>query len=162
MIIPIYLKCYSNSIFSFRPNYLKVFVLTGVMVFEAIVLSLQKLLGPKFFYFKKYKQPKYNYFRKKSEISESELEQECVICLENIGKITEYIEPKKNKNEKFNLEKKINDFISKMKNINKNERPFMVTPCHHIFHSRCLELWLEQKNECPYCRAKIPPLEMYY
>ena len=162
MIIPIYLKCYSNSIFSFRPNYLKVFILTGVMVFEAIVLSLQKLLGPKFFYFKKYKQPKYNYFRKKSEISESELEQECVICLENIGKITEYIEPKKNKNEKFNLEKKINDFISKMKNINKNERPFMVTPCHHIFHSRCLELWLEQKNECPYCRAKIPPLEVYY
>ena len=162
MIIPIYLKCYSNSIFSFRPNYLKVFILNGVMVFEAIVLSLQKLLGPKFFYFKKYKQPKYNYFRKKSEITENDLEQECVICLENIGKITEYIVPNKNKNEKFDLEKKINDFISKIKNINKNEKPFMVTPCHHIFHSRCLELWLEQKNECPYCRAKIPPLEMYY
>ena len=28
MIIPIYLKCYSNSIFSFRPNYLKVFALS--------------------------------------------------------------------------------------------------------------------------------------
>ena len=162
MIIPIYLKCYSNSIFSFRPNYLKVSILNGIMVFEAIVLSLQKLLGPKFFYFKKYKQPKYNYFRKKNEISENDLEQECVICLENLGKITEYVEPKKNKNEKFNLEKKINEFISKMKNINKNERPFMVTPCHHIFHSRCLELWLDQKNECPYCRAKIPPLEVYY
>ena len=84
MFIPIYLKCYSNSIFSFRPNFLKVILLDGVLFIEAIILSLQKLFGPKFFLTKKYKQLKYDYFRKKSEINEAELEQECVICLENI------------------------------------------------------------------------------
>jgi hypothetical protein len=164
MIIPIYLKCYSSSIFSFRPNYLKVIILDGILFIEAIILSLQKLIGPKFFLTKKYKQPKYDYFRKKSEISEADLEQECVICLENIGKINEDneidINNKKDKNEKFNFEKYINDLVKKLQNKNNSDKPYMVTPCHHIFHSRCLELWLEQKNECPYCRSKIPPLEI--
>ena len=102
----------SNSIFSFRPNYLKVFILDGIIFIEAIILSLQKLIGPKFFLTKKYKQPKYDYFRKKNEICEADLEQECVICLENIGKITKNIDDEnninKNKNnikEKFDLEK---------------------------------------------------------
>ena len=170
MFIPFYLKGYPNSIFSFRPNYLKVIILDGVIFIEAIILSLQKLIGPKFFLTKKYKQPKYVYFRKKSDISEADLEQECVICLENIGKIYDEFENEKNnnndnnnnqnKNEKFNLEKYIINLLSKFQKKHKNEKPFMVTPCHHIFHSRCLELWLEQKNECPYCRAKIPPLEI--
>ncbi len=161
MFIPIYLKCYSNSIFSFRPNYLKVILLDGVLFIEAIILSLQKLFGPKFFLTKKYKQLKYDYFRKKSEINEAELEQECVICLENIGKICEDTEnDKKIKQEKFNFEKYINDLVKKMQNNNNKDKPYMVTPCHHIFHARCLELWLEQKNECPYCRSKIPPLEI--
>ena len=113
---------------------------------------------------KKYKQPKYDYFRKKNEISEADLEQECVICLDNIGKINENegddYEKQKNKKESFDLEKYIENFVKKYQNKNKNEKPFMITPCHHIFHSRCLELWLEQKNECPYCRQKIPPLEI--
>ena len=162
MFIPVYLKCYPNSIFSFRPNYLKVIILNGIIILEAIILSLQKLIGPKFFLTKKYKQPKYDYFRKKSDINESDLEQQCVICLDNLGRINEEfnVEKSQNKNETFNFEKKINDYITKMKNKNRNNKPLMVTPCHHIFHTRCLELWLEQKNECPYCRAKIPPLEV--
>ena len=164
MSIPIYLKCYPNSIFSYRPNYLKVIILNGVLFLESVIVSLQKLLGPKFFLTKKYKQPKYDYFRKKNEINEADLEQECVICLDNIGKINEntgddYNKPK-NKNERIDLEKYIENLVKKYKNKNKNEKPYMVTPCHHIFHSRCLELWLEQKNECPYCRQKIPPLEI--
>ena len=162
MFIPMYLKCYPNSIFSFRPNYLKVIILDGIVFLEAIILSLQKLIGPKFFLTKKYKQPKYDYFRKKSELNEADLEQQCVICLDNLGRITEEfnVEKSQNKDEKLNFEKKINDFITKIKNKNRNNKPLMVTPCHHIFHTRCLELWLEQKNECPYCRAKIPPLEV--
>ena len=164
MFIPIYLKCYPNSIFSYRPNYLKVIILDGVLAIEAIIVSLQKIIGPKFFLTKKYKQPKYDYFRKKNEINETDLEQECVICLENIGKINEDSdsseEKPKNKNEKFNLEKYIEKWAKKIQSKHKNDKPFMVTPCHHLFHSRCLELWLEQKNECPYCRRKIPPLEI--
>ncbi|KAI8926783.1 hypothetical protein BC831DRAFT_425303 [Entophlyctis helioformis] len=34
---------------------------------------------------------------------------------------------------------------------------YMVTPCHHIFHTECLERWMEIKLECPVCRAELPP-----
>ena len=158
--VPIYLKCYPNSIFSFKPNYLKAFILDIVLIFEAIILSLQKLLGPKFFLTKKYKQPKFDYYKQENEIDEKIKNQECVICLENIGKISQFEESKENtENTKFNLEKFLEDLIKKYKHRNRNKGPYMITPCHHVFHSKCLEMWLEQKNECPYCRQRIPPLE---
>ena len=159
--VPIYLKCYPNSIFSFKPNYLKAFILDIVLIFEAIILSLQKLLGPKFFLTKKYKQPKFDYYKQENEIDEKTKNQECVICLENIGKISQFEENKENtENTKFNLEKFLEDLIKKYKHRNRNKGPYMITPCHHVFHSKCLEMWLEQKNECPYCRQRIPPLEL--
>ena len=40
-----------------------------------------------------------------------------------------------------------------------NKKRFMITPCSHVFHSPCMEKWMELKNECPYCRRPIPPLE---
>ena len=159
--VPVYLKCYPNSIFSFRPNYLKVFLLDSVLFFEAVILSLQKLLGPKFFLTKKYKQPKFDYYKQENEVDEKSKNQECVICLENIGKISQFVEGDyvKEKKEKFDLENYMENLAKKYKNRNRNKGPFMVTPCHHLFHSKCLEMWLEQKNECPYCRQRIPPLE---
>ena len=159
--VPVYLKCYPNSIFSFRPNYLKVFLLDSVLFFEAVILSLQKLIGPKFFLTKKYKQPKFDYYKQENEIDEKSKNQECVICLENIGKISQFVEGDyiKDKKEKFDLEKYMENLAKKYKNRNRNKGPFMITPCNHLFHSKCLEMWLEQKNECPYCRQRIPPLE---
>ena len=35
---------------------------------------------------------------------------------------------------------------------------YMVTPCKHIFHSECLEKWLEHKKECPNCRTSLEDL----
>ena len=32
------------------------------------------------------------------------------------------------------------------------------TPCQHHFHESCLRNWLEQKYECPYCRAGLPAM----
>ena len=159
--IPIYLKCNPNSIFSFRPNYIKVIILDGIIFIEAIILSLQKLLGPKFFLTKKFKVPKYDYYRQKNDIDEKLKNQECVICLENIGKISQN-EDKNLIREKKGFDIKIffDDIAKKYKNRNRNKGPYMLTPCHHLFHSNCLEMWLEQKNECPYCRQKIPPLEV--
>ncbi|EFJ36994.1 hypothetical protein SELMODRAFT_69832, partial [Selaginella moellendorffii] len=28
-------------------------------------------------------------------------------------------------------------------------------PCKHKFHPACLTPWLEQHEQCPYCRARI-------
>ncbi|KAF8507963.1 hypothetical protein BU17DRAFT_57057, partial [Hysterangium stoloniferum] len=37
-------------------------------------------------------------------------------------------------------------------------RTYAWAPCHHVFHTRCLEQWLAIKNICPQCRRALPPL----
>ncbi|KAK3325505.1 hypothetical protein B0H66DRAFT_126821 [Apodospora peruviana] len=37
-------------------------------------------------------------------------------------------------------------------------RAYMVTPCRHIFHTKCLEGWLRLRLQCPICREELPPL----
>lgn len=34
---------------------------------------------------------------------------------------------------------------------------YMVAPCEHIFHSGCLQRWMDIKMECPTCRRPLPP-----
>lgn len=36
-------------------------------------------------------------------------------------------------------------------------RKYMVTPCHHVFHTDCLENWMMYKLQCPVCRHSLPP-----
>ena len=55
----------------------------------------------------------------------------------------------------INKSKQILDFIK----IYLRKKPYMITPCDHIFHTICLEKWLEFKSECPYCKQNIPPIE---
>ena len=30
--------------------------------------------------------------------------------------------------------------------------------CFHMFHTRCIEPWLLQSSQCPYCRSNIVPI----
>jgi len=41
----------------------------------------------------------------------------------------------------------------------KTKKPYMLTPCNHVFHTSCLEYWFKQKRDCPTCRNPIPYLE---
>ena len=38
---------------------------------------------------------------------------------------------------------------------NTKTKKYMLLLCSHVFHSECLEKWLEVKKECPSCRASI-------
>jgi len=43
--------------------------------------------------------------------------------------------------------------------IDVNDRQgYMLAPCDHIFHRRCLEQWMDVKMECPICRCNLPSL----
>ena len=35
---------------------------------------------------------------------------------------------------------------------------YMLIPCGHFFHSKCLENWIEIEKNCPLCRRFIPDL----
>ena len=63
----------------------------------------------------------------------------------------------KKKEEEY--EQKINELNTKIKTRQKMKEKYMLTPCHHLFHTKCLESWLNVKNQCPCCRQRIPPLE---
>ncbi|EHK27321.1 uncharacterized protein TRIVIDRAFT_176061 [Trichoderma virens Gv29-8] len=39
-----------------------------------------------------------------------------------------------------------------------SRRMYMVTPCRHIFHSLCLENWMNFRLQCPICREDLPPM----
>ena len=160
ILIPIYLKAYNNNIFSLRPSYLKVFICISCVFIEAIIVSLQKLLGPKFFIPEKYRDQVFDYYKSAEEIPDNTKTNECVICLENLDNLA--INNQEEEDEIFktsgNYIEKLATMIQKW-NKKKNNKPYMKTPCGHVFHRRCLETWLEIKNECPYCRQKIPPLE---
>ena len=160
ILIPIYLKAYNNNIFSLRPSYLKVFLCISIVFIEAVIVSLQKLLGPKFFIPEKYREQVFDYYKSEEEIPENAKNNECVICLENLDNLAI-----NNQDEDDEIFKTRGNYIEKLAiiiqkwNKKKNNKPYMKTPCGHVFHSRCLETWLEIKNECPYCRQKIPPLD---
>jgi len=38
------------------------------------------------------------------------------------------------------------------------KKNYSLAPCHHLFHTECLERWLAIKNICPQCRRPLPPL----
>ena len=157
--ISIYLKAYKNNIFGFRPNYTKVLIVSGVIIIEAIILCLQKYLGAKFIIPKRFRTQVYNYYKNENEISNNDKEIECVICLDKIGNILASEDEGINNIKENNIKKRIIKYLEKLKNQQKKKGNYMLTPCHHLFHTKCLESWLNVKNQCPCCRQKIPPLE---
>ena len=40
-------------------------------------------------------------------------------------------------------------------NANIHKKKYMLTPCHHVFHTECLEIWFNNKKECPNCRTPM-------
>ncbi len=56
------------------------------------------------------------------------------------------------------LQAKKVQFYTYLKSLS-STKPYMITPCNHVFHSKCLELWIDKKLECPFCRRPIPQLE---
>ena len=161
MLIPIYLKAYNNNIFSLRPSYLKVFICISFVFIEAVIVSLQKLLGPKFFIPERYRERAFDYYKSAEEIPDNAKNNECVICLENLDNLA--VNNQDDEDDEIfkanvNYIERLAMMIQKW-NKKKHNKPYMKTPCGHVFHTKCLETWLEIKNECPYCRQRIPPLE---
>jgi hypothetical protein len=152
-----YVKGYNENIFQLKPNILKVSIIVFILIFEMLILFLQKILGPKFFIPKMFKQIEYDYYR---DFIDNEND-ECVICLDKLSVNIEKNIFDDDINNNLNDIEKIGNYIIKyLQNLksNENEKKYMVTPCHHSFHTYCLKKWLEEKNECPYCRTRIPPI----
>jgi len=155
LMIPIYIYgCPSNIAYTItgihmKPKYYMCVVLVLWVSFQCWILKLQQLYGPQFLIPARFLPPVYNYSRPipvallenlstptTSNNSVSSMEEggggdagggECAICYQVID-------------------------IDRESSAN-----YMLTPCDHLFHTTCLERWMEQKLECPICRHSLPP-----
>eukprot|EP00474_Spongospora_subterranea_P010628 CRZ11086.1 hypothetical protein [Spongospora subterranea] len=93
------------------------------------MILLQDRLGPRFFVPDRFKPAKYDYWKNVSPSSSDT----CAICMMDFQEDVESDVPQE-------------------------EGAVMLTPCGHVFHSICLITWMEQKMECPNCRAPLPTL----
>ena len=167
LFFPIYLKAYPYNIFELQSAYLKSFSVCITVIIEVIILILQKEYGARFLVPHSIRCAYYNYYFDDVKINEHISENpDCIICLDQL-KINENEELIVENNSFFNdrnifffdnVSKKINNFVKYVKEPFK-KKPFMITPCDHIFHTECLEKWIQFKNECPYCKREIPGLD---
>lgn len=74
-------------------------------------------------------------------------------CYKNIKK---YYTLNKNikKIKDSDLENLINECSICLENYEINDK-IIILNCTHIFHKRCLDLWLSNNNSCPICREDI-------
>ena len=154
--ITFYIKGYEHNAFCFEANYKWVLVLESVILVEMVVMLIQKCYGVKIIIPSFLGKHSYNYYYNDySDKNDVIKTNECAICLssmkENKAVNNNIIKNKNNNNKLISVFNYFKTFLSK--------KPFMITPCNHVFHSYCLEHWIEIKNECPYCKQTIPELE---
>ena len=174
LFLPIYMKGFDNNFFDLKPSYFKVILLAIIIITEVIILNLQKSLGPRIIIPKKFRKENqiFDYYKDKVNVDKHVSHNPiCVICLENLNfdvdenfnKIKKKTKPKTFGYKIMNI-LYLNALNEKMKKwikylLGKNlKKKYMITPCDHVYHTVCLERWMKQKNECPYCKAEIPSI----
>ncbi len=123
---------------------------------------MQKRISPKFFLPRCLKGNPFNYYHDVTLdiIKANEYNSECIICLDELVKVDDN-SVQADSESKFSYDKLqslLRNWVESLKRINVR-KPYMITPCRHVFHSACLESWMSRKNECAFCRREIPPIE---
>ncbi|KAF7356630.1 RING-type domain-containing protein [Mycena venus] len=156
------------------------FILAGVVCLQMMVVILQDTrLGPTFFLPRQYAAVKiYDYHPVMPYANDPESPDQslgdCAICMDAI-----YVDPSLRRRPtsldgKSDWEKSSATGTSKRKTkgtaggiLNAVQmgvgsatarKNYSLAPCHHLFHTDCLERWLAIKNICPQCRRPLPPL----
>ncbi|KAH3898903.1 uncharacterized protein SCODWIG_02568 [Saccharomycodes ludwigii] len=188
-----YLYGVASNSFYHHTNYKYLFILTGWVVFQIIVLYIQKRYGgnsiiPKFIVKKLDKildiGKLYDYHHKLSRqvFEENGRVFECPICMNEDDPIIMPVEmEQEDNNPAINREQqeggedndadgnentplsstskcKSGSIATDSTNVTTDIQDYMITPCDHVFHSKCLITWMNRKLQCPVCRAPLPPL----
>lgn len=138
----IYVFSYSANVFRHEKNQRVVLLLILWLLFQVGLLYTQDILGSRWFLPKHTIPEEYSYHH---AISQEHLMEhggsadhtvDCSICMT-----------------------KIPVYVEELPETHKVEREsYMVTPCDHMFHTPCLESWMNYKLQCPVCRSPLPPL----
>lgn len=143
--------------------------LAGFVVLEALVVILQESFGPRFFMPEAYgTEVIYNYHPPMPASSDTEGGDQnlgdCGICMDTI----------KIRHRRKSIDEKAGAAYQNLPAAStsaatgrrwfgraravRERKTYSLAPCHHLFHTDCLEKWLAIKNICPQCRRPLPPL----
>ncbi|KAF6761571.1 hypothetical protein DFP72DRAFT_1041797 [Ephemerocybe angulata] len=147
------------------------------VIFQAALLMLQDTIGPSFFLPARFKEAKIYDYHPPLPLPDAESPDQslgdCAICMDAIHvdpalrqraprKSNEYPEEKKSAlglgaGSSAGAGAMSSGLLSAVGNASAR-KSYSLAPCHHLFHTECLEKWLAIKNICPHCRRPLPPL----
>ncbi|KAF9644702.1 hypothetical protein BDM02DRAFT_3190363 [Thelephora ganbajun] len=169
LLFAFYYLCYSENIMEITPRRW-IWAFGGWIVFQVFVIQLQDLYGPAFFLPARFTTVKtYDYhppMRLPDPESPDRSLGDCAICMDVIivdplmgekgastSKETAWAGAVEGQSSGvFNV---VHRNVVGTASIRKS---YSLAPCHHLFHTTCLETWLAIKNICPQCRRPLPPL----
>ncbi|KAL4250477.1 hypothetical protein ABKN59_006994 [Abortiporus biennis] len=131
-----------------------VYLIALIMIIQVIVLLLQDIFGPSFFLPGRVGTiDSYDYHPPMPLPDPESPEQslgDCAICMDAILVDPSLRDDKKSEG---------GGILGKHRLWGQGARKtYSLAPCHHLFHTACLERWLAIKNICPQCRRPLPPL----
>ncbi|KAF8840833.1 hypothetical protein BDN67DRAFT_950901 [Paxillus ammoniavirescens] len=125
------------------------YYLCAFVLLQVVVVLLQQRLGPAFFLPKRFATTQTYNYHPPLPLSVSDPESpdqslgDCSICMEPI-----------HADDPRHLQQVASGLLQKVG----GRKNYSMAPCHHLFHTDCLEKWLAIKNICPQCRRPLPPL----
>ncbi|OSD00125.1 hypothetical protein PYCCODRAFT_1453440 [Trametes coccinea BRFM310] len=130
------------------------------MFFQVLVILLQERLGPAFFLPKGLSRTQTYDYHPPMPLPDPEAPDQslgdCAICMDAI-----LVDPTLRRRSKSSDGKErpvIARATGILGKVGSAKKTYSLAPCHHLFHTACLERWLEIKNICPQCRRPLPPL----
>ncbi|TFK18973.1 hypothetical protein FA15DRAFT_674849 [Coprinopsis marcescibilis] len=150
--------------------------LATFVILQATIVILQDIISPSFFLPEKFKAAKgYDYHPPMPPLDPEAPEQslgDCAICMDSIL-LGPSLRAKSEKHDQGVVSSSNADtdlrgattsrrtgFFGAMQSVGSSNarKSYSLAPCHHLFHTECLEKWLAIKNICPQCRRPLPPL----
>ncbi|KAF7308805.1 RING-type domain-containing protein [Mycena kentingensis (nom. inval.)] len=169
LAIALYFLLCPKNVLDIEPRpwsrYLALFVFLQV----GVVILQESRLGPTFFLPKRYATPKVYDYHPIMPLPDDDPESpeqslgDCAICMDAI-----YVDPSAHRR-RTSLDEKTGERTSGRRGRGgildavgvgaaSARQSYSLAPCHHLFHTECLERWLAIKNICPQCRRPLPPL----
>lgn len=163
-----------ENIFEIEPSNIGLIFLFILFIESTLVIS-QGILGASWFIPKFFRKNYYEYYKTKGELEFEYPGYEkniCSICLDSLvaGYDSEILDDETHENSNLsgidsnciNPKGRIQRILEcgiLIRYLSKHKTEFILTPCRHFFHSKCLNLWIENKKECPVCRKELPGIE---
>jgi len=127
-----------------------VWAICMILLLQVLIILGQDTFGPSFFFPKDWVTVSVYNYHPPLPSSDTEAPKQslgdCAICMEPIVVYQDA------KSESGTAPQLLSSATTNLR------RPYAWAPCHHIFHTHCLEQWMSIKNICPQCRRPLPPL----